>query len=309
MLPLWYTKHGETMKDEKLRTGEKRLLAVAWVLALALFVFALVWFQISKPVSVSFVDVGQGDASLIQAGRHGNVLIDGGDAGSGVTLIDYLANQNVRALDAVFVSHFHEDHMSGITELMTQDFPIRMLYLPKVSENSQEEANFLKLVHEKQIPMRRISAGEELTIGKAHYCILWPEEKAEYMTANNQSLVLRVDYGENRVLFTGDIEASAQAELVQEKSEQLSAQVLKVPHHGGQSAVYRPFLAACHPQFAVIEVGMNNYYGHPSQEMLTALADSGCTVYRTDLNGTVKLLLDKEKNKRIETADKWRTLK
>lgn len=297
------------MKHEKLKIGEKRLLVVAWVLALTLFAFTAVWFQISKPVSISFVDVGQGDACLIQAGHRGNVLIDGGDAGSGVTLMSYLANQNVRALDAVFVSHFHEDHMSGIMELITQDFPIRMLYLPEVSDASQEEENFLRLVQEKQIPMRRVSVNEELTIGKARYYILWPEEKAAHMSANNQSLVLRMDYGKNCFLFTGDIEASAQAELVQEKGEQLSAQVLKVPHHGGQSALYRPLLAACHPQFAMIEVGMNNYYGHPSQVMLDGLADCGCMVYRTDLHGTVKLLLDKEKIKRIETADKWRTLK
>ena len=281
----------------------------AWVLALVLFAFALVWFQVSKPVSVSFVDVGQGDACLIQAGRRGNVLIDGGDTGSGVMLMSYLANQNVRTLDAVFVSHFHEDHISGIMELMVQDFPIRMLYLPEVSDASQEEENLLKLVHEKQIPMRRISRSEELTIGKAHYCVLWPEAKAEHLAANNQSLVLRVEYGENRFLFTGDVEISAQAELVQEKGEQLSAQVLKVPHHGGESAVYRPFLEACQPQLAVIGVGMNNYYGHPSQEMLTALADCGSAVYRTDWHGTVKLVLDKEKIKRIETADKWRKLK
>ncbi|MEE1013444.1 MAG: ComEC/Rec2 family competence protein [Clostridia bacterium] len=297
------------MKYEKLKTGEKRLLVGTWVLALALFVFALVWFQASKPVSVSFVDVGQGDACLIQAGHRGNVLIDGGDGGSGVTLMSYFANQNVRALDAVFVSHFHEDHISGIMELIAQDFPIKMLYLPEVSDASQEEENFLKLVHEKQIPMRRISVSEELTIGKARYCILWPEDKAEHLTANNQSLVLRVDYGENRFLFTGDIEASAQAELVQEKKGQLSAQVLKVPHHGGESAVYRPFLEACHPQYAVIEVGMNNYYGHPSQKMLDGLTACGSTVYRTDLHGAVKLLVDKEKIKRIEIADKWRTLK
>lgn len=279
-----------------------------WIAAVVFFALTLLWFSLSEPFSVSFVDVGQGDACLIQAGRGGNVLIDGGDEGSGQTLSRYLATQNVRVLDAVMISHFHTDHCLGILELLQDGFPVRMIYLPRFLSETEEEQEVLDLATKAEIPLRRLMPGEEIKIGKATYHVLWPEWKGEFMKLNNQSQVIRMDYGENSVLFTGDIEISSQSEIADEKPEELHANVLKVPHHGGKSAVYRSFLWEVKPEIAVIGVGVDNYHGHPSNEMLAALAEMGTAVYRTDRDGVVKLVMDKHRIKRIETADKWRKL-
>lgn len=297
------------MKIRALPPSSRRVLKVVWTLALCFFAFACIYFYTNIPVSVTFVDVGQGDSALIQAGKNGNVLIDGGDDGSGVILQSFLSKQNVRSLNAVFVSHFHDDHIQGIMELILGGYPIKMLYLPKYSYASESENTLLDLLNEKQIPFRRLEENEVLTIGKATYHLLWPKQKAAYMKENNQSLVLRMDYGENRILFTGDIEASAQAELFATSPEEIQAQVLKVPHHGGKTAVFTPFLKACAPQISVIGVGIDNYHGHPSKEMLNALTSLKSLTYRTDYHGNVKLILDKTSIKRIETSiDKWRIL-
>ena len=222
----------------------------------------------------------------------------------------FLASQNVRKLNAVFVSHCHTDHVTGIIELIQNGFPIEMLYLPQYTSDSDAERELIALIHEKQLPFRRLREGEVLSIGNASYHVLWPKEKATYMKANNQSLVLRMDYGETRVLFTGDIEASAQIELCTEQPDEIQANILKVPHHGGETAVLIPFIKACNSQISVIEVGMNNFHGHPSPEMLDALNQVQSMVYRTDFHGNVKLTLDKRTIRRIEySTDKWRMLR
>ena len=291
-------------------TKNNRLFRILPILlAVLFFVLACAYYFTNIPATVTFVDVGQGDACLIQIGKNGNVLIDGGDEGSGATLQSFLASQNVRKLHAVFITHCHTDHMTGIIELIQSGFPVEMLYLPQHTSDSEDERELIALIHEKQLPFRRLQDGEVLTIGNAIYHVLWPKQKATYMKANNQSLVLRMDYGENRILFTGDIEASAQIELCMEQPDEIQANILKVPHHGGETAVLTPFIEACNPQISVIGVGMNNLHGHPSPEMLDALNQVQSMVYRTDFHGNVKLTLDKRGIKRIDYSDdKWRML-
>lgn len=287
---------------------QRRQVLIAWIVAAVLLGVTLLWFLLSKPVLVDFIDVGQGDACLIQAGIGGNVLIDGGDEGSGQILAQYLAVQNVRVLDAAVISHFHTDHCLGIIELLKDGFPIRALYLPRFLSETEEEKELLELAAKAEIPLRRLMPEEKLKIGKATYHVLWPEAKGEYFKLNNQSLLLRMDYGKNRVLFTGDNEISSQCEMVADQPEELRANVLKVPHHGGKSAVYHSFLWAVKPEIAVIGVGTDNYHGHPSKEMLDALLELGTATYRTDRDGVVRLVMGPYCVKRIETRDKWRKL-
>ncbi len=268
-------------------------------------VLAYVWL---KPVSVSFLDVGQGDACLIQGGRGGNVLIDGGDEGSGITLTGYLAKQNVRKLDGIFLSHFHEDHALGVLELLRTGFAVKQIYLSIIPSHTEMEEELLYLAKEQDIPITRLGIGDSVTLGRVRYDVVWPTERAQFMKENNQSMVLRAEYGENRILFTGDIEMSAQSELALDHKEKLTAQILKVPHHGGESSAHLPFLRAVHSRFAVIGVGVDNYYEHPHPKMLDNLNAIGAQVLRTDKDGNVKVVLGKDKIKRIEITEKWRKL-
>ncbi len=290
---------------QPLTSAQKKFYLWFWIAACLMLAISFVIYTAAKPVTVSFLDVGQGDACLIQAGRGGTVLIDGGDEGEGETLLSYFAKQNIRKLDGVILSHLHDDHLSGVKELIEAGFPITMLYLSGIS-NPEEEEPLLRLTKEAGISVVRLMEGNTLTLGKATYHVLWPQPRAEYMQVNNQSLVLRMEYGDNRILFTGDAEVSAQSDLALYPEEELRADVLKVPHHGGKSAVYRSFLEKVQPRFGVISVGIDNYHGHPHPEMLSALDQVGCGVFRTDLHGTVRVVLHKDAIARIETNEKWR---
>ncbi|MBR5152298.1 MAG: MBL fold metallo-hydrolase [Clostridia bacterium] len=292
---------------QPMTNARKQFYLNVWIFAILLLAVSLTVFWVSKPVSIHFVDVGQGDACLVRGGQGGTVLIDGGDVGEGKTLLSYFAKQNVRKLDAVILSHLHDDHISGVKELIQEGFPITELYLSPITDH-QAEQELLALTKDAKISVTYLSAEETLNLGKVTYKVLWPYPKAEYMKENNQSMVLRLEYGKNRILLTGDVELSAQAELAMNMGEELKADVLKVPHHGGKTAVYPPFLTKVQPKIGIISVGVDNYHGHPHPDMLSALEETGCGILRTDLHGTVSVILHKDRLARIETNEKWRLL-
>ncbi len=274
---------------------------------LCLMVVLSVGSLLFQPVTVSFIDVGQGDACLIRAGRGGTVLIDSGDSGAGTTLLSYFDINNVRKLDGVILSHLHDDHISGVKELMEEGFPISVLYLPSVCDRECEE-KLLSFTREAGVSVEHLSAGAELRLGKADYHVLWPEDKAEYFEENNCSMVVSMEYGENRVIFTGDAELTVLAEIAKEHEDEIQADVLKVPHHGSKTSISPSFLKAVKPRVALIGAGWKNQHGHPDEETVEMLNQLGCKVLRTDLHGTIQLRYTEEKLVRLTTTDKWRNL-
>ena len=292
--------------QERKRIIEKLLLLFSWCFSVIFLIFSIVFFISTKPVTISFLDVGQGDACLIQAGRDGTVLIDGGDDGSGSTIATYMSIHNVYSLDAVFVSHFHKDHASGIEELLLSGGIIERLYIPAFESGTGLEERIIEIARKMQIPIVRLEPGMEIEIGEMNYQILWPDKTEHSDDLNDDSMVIRAEYGETSVLFTGDIENITERKLIVKDKENLDVDILKVAHHGSKTSSIEPFVEACSPELAVISVGRNNQYNEPAISTLECLAEQEIDVWRTDRDGTVVMTLDRDKVKNVSYTEKWR---
>ncbi len=285
---------------------ERKVILLIWIFTIFLLLFSLLMFSSTQPITVHFISITQGDACLIRAGRGGTVLIDGGDVGTGTTLENYFAIQNVRQLDAVFVSHFHQDHISGIIELLESDFPISQIYISQHPSHTEFEDELLHITKEKDIPVTRLKESQELILGKATYRVISQEPYKSEAEFNNMSMILRMDYKSNSFLFTGDIEKDASERLVAQKNSSLDVDVLKIPHHGGASSASGDLLSATTPEYSVISIGQEDQYGNPADITLAYLLRTDSKIYRTDRDGTITMTLGKTGIKNISYSKQWR---
>ncbi len=238
-------------------------------------------------LTVRFLDVGQGDAALLTCGDSA-MLIDGGTPSSSSFLVAYLKELGIDRLDYLICSHPHEDHAGGLSGPLNT-CTVDHVLSPTAEYSSKSFESFVKYTAKQGLEVEIPAAGDVFSFGKATVTVLGPTR--EYEETNNTSLVLRIDFGETSFLFTGDMERQAEADLL-DSGAVLSADVLKVGHHGSDTSTSYPFLREIMPEYAVISVGEDNSYGHPDENTLSRLRDAGCTVYRTDLQGTVTAVSD-----------------
>lgn len=238
------------------------------------------------PFQLHFIDVGNADATLIVA-QDKHILIDAGENDMGGRVVRYLKDQGVEKLDLVIGTHPHSDHIGGLDNVI-QNFEIGTLMMPKIPDKivptSKTYTDVLKAAKAKQLSITAPKPGDKLELGGATFTILGPGE--EYDDLNNLSIVTKVDYKNFSALLTGDAEKEAESDLL-DGGWDLTADVLKVGHHGSSTSSSKKFLQAVNPATAVIHVGTDNSYGHPTKSTLERLRDAGASIYRTDLNGTV----------------------
>ena len=232
---------------------------------------------------VHYLDVGQGDSEILQCNNQ-TMLIDAGTNASTNTLIQDIKDLGITRFDIVIATHPHEDHIGGMDAVIKQ-FDIGTVYMPDVTTTTVTFSDFLKALQNKNITPIHPATGMVFNLGNAQCTVLAPNS-ATYTDLNNYSIVIRVVFGSTSFLFTGDAQTQSETEMLA-KNYNLKANVLKVGHHGSDTATSPVFLAAVKPQYAVIEVGAGNDYGHPHAVTLQKLAAAGVTVYLTDLNGTV----------------------
>jgi len=240
---------------------------------------------------VSFVDVGQGDATIIQAGTH-SMLIDAGTNASTITLVNNIKADGINNFDVVVGTHPHEDHLGGMDAVLNQ-FGTGTFYMPAVSSDTKTFEDVLQAAHRKGLAVSTPVPGSSFTLGTATCTILAPNSQS-YSDVNSYSIVLRVAYGQSTFLFTGDAQTDSEKEMLA-KGYNLKADVLKVGHHGSGTSTSPEFLKAVSPAYAVIMVGAGNDYGHPHQVTLNKLNSAGVKVYRTDLNGNITFNSDGQK--------------
>ena len=236
----------------------------------------------SSTFAVHFVDVGQADCALVACdGQY--MLIDGGNREDSDLVYTYLKEQGVEHLEYLVATHLHEDHIGGLSSA-PYAATVGTALAPDTQRITKVFRNLVKSLSTRDVSITVPEAGTEFPLGSARVRVLGPVKK--YSDTNNTSLVLAVDYGETTFLFTGDMELEAENDLVESGCD-LSADVLKVGHHGSSSGTGYRFLREVMPQYAVISVGEGNSYGHPHEAPLSRLSDAGATVYRTDHSGTI----------------------
>jgi competence protein ComEC len=245
--------------------------------------------QTGKGLHVFFLDVGQGDSILIQTPKGENILIDGGNNSYGYTILHALKQLNVVQLDVVIGTHPDADHIGGLDTVIDQ-IPVKAIYSPKVAHNTITYEDFLVASKNKGIKLKDVRSGMKLPFSDVDATFVGPV-KAYGSDTNDWSAVLRVSYGENAFLFTGDAPIRAEKDMI-ESGEELQADVLKVGHHGSKTATSQEFLDKVNPKYAVISVGKDNRYGLPNDEVLNRLTHNHIQMIRTDQKGTIEAISD-----------------
>ena len=250
---------------------------------------------------VHFIDVGQADSAFIELGNGQTMLIDAGRSGGDV--VDYIRNLQYETIDYVVASHPHDDHIGGMATVLNS-FNIGKMYMPKQAHTISAFTNMLDAIENKGIDLYTAKAGTNiLSSGNINIDVLAPFSESN-SNLNNASAVVRITYGKTVMLFTGDAEHVIENQLL---NSGIDADVLKVGHHGAGSASSSSFIKAVSPDIAVISVGEGNSYGHPHADTLAILNEVGANIYRTDEQGTIVVTADQ--NKKITVDKKASTLK
>ena len=231
---------------------------------------------------VHYLDVGQGDCSLVLCDGHA-MLIDGGESSESSKVYAYLKQHGVNHLDYMVATHAHSDHIGGLSGALNYA-TVDTAFCPVTDYDSKTFDSMIKYLDKQGVGITVPSAGDEFMLGSAHVQILGPQKT--YDDPNDISIVMMVTYGETSFLFTGDAERTAEADIL-DAGYDLSSTVLKVGHHGSDTSTSYPFLREIMPEYAVIQVGKDNSYGHPTEDTLSRLRDAEVKVYRNDLQGDI----------------------
>lgn len=262
----------------------------------------------SKPegtLEVHYIDVGQGDATLIKCGSHA-MLIDGGNNNKGTTVQLYLKKQGVESLDYVIGTHPDADHIGGL-DVIVYKYNCDTVIMPDYEKDTKTYQELVDVIHDKNMKITYPVVGEQYALGEAKFTIIAPNSNSYGGNANDYSVAILLEYGKNRFLFTGDAEEASETEMLSNGIE-LSADVYKVAHHGSRSASTQEFLNAVQPKYAVISCGEGNSYGHPHAEVLNRLRSMGVEVFRTDEQGSIIASSDGENiTWNCSATDSWQS--
>ena len=218
---------------------------------------------INPTLKIYFIDVGQGDSTLIVTPKNKKILIDGGEGKTNV-LFQYLLDRRINKIDYIIISHFDSDHCNGLIEII-EKMRVENIVMSKQSKESEEYKKILEIIKQKNIKVSSVKAEDKIIIEKNLYTkILNPAEKFEFQDLNNNAIVAKLVYKDFSMLFTGDIE-KAEENLAKKYKNELKSTILKVAHHGSKTSTSEEFLKYVEPQIALIGVGENNKFGHPNQ--------------------------------------------
>ena len=246
----------------------------------------------SNPFEVHYIDVGQGDCSLIICDGE-TMLIDAGENGHETEVLNYLRVKKIDKLDYIIASHQHTDHIGGLPEVL-DEFGTDNIIMPRLTKeqtptNSTYTA-FLNSIKNSGTKVIASKAGATYNLGSATFEILGPVTN-EVEDINSMSVIVKITYGENTFLFTGDAEKDEERSVIATGAD-LDCDVLKVGHHGSGTSSCKDFLDAVTPEICVIQVGADNDYGHPHENIVERLMKYADDIYRNDLCGDIVITSD-----------------
>jgi len=241
-------------------------------------------------LSVYFLDVGQGDSTLFVVDGK-TILIDAGEVDMGDRVVSDVRKLGVTKIDLLVATHPHSDHIGGMQKVLAA-FPVGQVLDAGLPYTSSTYEHFLETIDRKNIPYRVAEQGQTIDVDPAlRVFVLSPPAQRTGDDPNINSLVLRISYGTIDFLMSGDLGGEGEGALIR-SGYPLDAEILKVGHHGSASSTSPAFLARVRPELGVLFLGKDNPYGHPHQETLVLLKESGVTLYRTDRDGTVVVRTD-----------------
>lgn len=244
--------------------------------------------EITSDLEIYFWDVGQADSALIScSGEY--MLIDAGNNADGKYIVKQLQEMGIKKIDYLVGTHPHEDHIGGLDNVI-KNFNIGKIYMPKRQADSKTFEDVLDAISEKKLKVTTPKKETSFTLGQAECKVLSIESDAE--DTNDSSIVIQVNFGKHKFLFTGDLTSTIEKEIDWEDID-----VLKVAHHGSRYSSSNEFLNEVRPEISVISVGKNNDYNHPHKEALNRLKKINTTIYRTDEKGTIYLRDDSKEIK------------
>ncbi|MFH0840877.1 MAG: MBL fold metallo-hydrolase [bacterium] len=274
------------------RFSYKKLLPLVVIFLLLIFSAVYHWQDNFSGLRIYFLNVGQGDASLIRTPGHNNILIDGGPNQTVLKELSKHLPWIDRTIDLMILTHPHSDHLEGLNQVI-QRYNVGQILMTGVVHNTPTYEEWLKLIKIKQIPVKIIEYPQQIIVDDLVLDLLYPQESLlnqEVKSLNNSSIVLKLKYQGTDILFMGDAETEVENELLSSQID-LSAQILKVAHHGSKDATSKEFLEAVQPDFAIISVGADNQFNHPSLRTIMRIAETGTEILRTD-QGTIRLSIN-----------------
>lgn len=241
----------------------------------------------SMDMEVHFIDVGQGDATLVKADGH-YMLIDAGENDKGTKVQNYLQKQGVDKLDYLILTHTDADHIGG-ADVIINKFAIDTLFLSDFKKDNKTYEELMGAIAYKNLSYSTPEVGMEYPLGNAAFTIVAPNKA--YNDPNNSSIALLLSSGDISFLFTGDCEEEAEADIMN-NGIPIDCDVYKLGHHGSRTASGRAFLEAVSPAYAVVSCEADNSYGHPHAEPLNHLREMGVKLFRTDEQGSIVAYCD-----------------
>lgn len=264
--------------------NKKYPLTISFFLLLLLVGFSVA--GTSGELIIHYLDLGQADSILLELPNNEIMLIDAGNNSDGQKLVNYLREQGIDTIDYLIGTHPHADHIGGLDDVI-ENFVIGRIYMPEVIHTTKTFEDVLLAVQRK---------GKKITPARAGVSILNESElkiyflspiRNDYDDLNHYSAVIKVDFLNKSFLFTGDAEIPNEEEMIEKYGSSLKSHVLKVGHHGSNTSTSEEFIEKVVPDYAVISVGKDNSYGHPSALVIQRLQNHGVKIYRTDLQGTI----------------------
>lgn len=253
-------------------------------------------------MKVHFINVGQGDSTLITCGGH-SMLIDAGDDTQGTAIQNYLQKQKVEKLDYLILTHPDADHIGGAPVIITK-FDIGKVFMSNFEKDNNTYRKLIQALDDKRYSYTTPKVGSKYTLGTASITILAPNDT--YDNPNDASIALLVKNGNNTFLFTGDAEKAAESDILNNGID-ISADVYKAGHHGSRSSTSLDFFRAVDPDYAVISCGEGNSYGHPHAETLNTFRMNGVKTYRIDEDGTIVATSDgKSITFNVPASESWK---
>ena len=236
---------------------------------------------------VHYIDVGQGDSELVCCNGE-YMLIDAGEPDASDAVLEYLDDLGIDRLDYLVCTHGHSDHCGGL-DAVVESLEVETVFTSPYAGDSPSYEIFTDAVYDAGLELTVPVLGESYRLGEASFSFIGPLE--DYDNLNDDSLVMRLEYGDTSFLFTGDMTSKAEKDLINDGAD-LRCDVLKVGHHGSSGSSCYQFLYEAQPGIGVISCEKGNSYGHPHEETLSRLNDADVTVYRTDLEGSIVIFSD-----------------